>query len=115
MTAAEIRKASLRQLLDTRKQMMSTLWMEEIKTASEADRLAAARLLLQVQHAILEMQNAKLADIRDKLVANEKALGDGIDSLKKSLKTVENIRVAIQAVGQFLQIVGRVVKLLATA
>ena len=115
MTPAEIRKASLRQLLDTRKQMMSTLWMEEMKTASVQDQQNAARLLLQIQHAILEMQNAKLADIRDKLVVNEKALGDGIDSLKKALKTIQNIRVAIQAIGQFVQIVGRVVKLLAMA
>jgi len=68
--------------------------------------------MLQVQHAILELQNKTLSELREKLVANEKALGEGIESLKKSLKTIENIRVAVQAIGQFLQIVGRVVRLL---
>jgi hypothetical protein len=115
MTPAEIRKATLEQLLATREKMMSTRWMLRLKAAPAAEQEAAAKTLVQVHHVILELQNQKLADIRDQLVANEKALADGIDALKKSLKTIEKIGVAVQAVGQFLQIVARVAKLLAMA
>lgn len=115
MTAAEIREATLEQLLETRRIMLSTRWKLKLRKATKKESEEDGMTLLQVQHAILELQNKKLTDIRDKLVANEKALGEGIDSLKKSLKTIENIRVAVAAIGRFLQIVGRVVKLLARA
>jgi|SRR5262245_19287316 len=112
MTATEIRNASIEQLLDTRERMLSTRWKLKLRTASKAEKEENAATMLQVQHAILELQNKTLSELREKLVANEKALGEGIESLKKSLKTIENIRVAVQAIGQFLQIVGRVVRLL---
>ncbi|HEY7690488.1 MAG TPA: hypothetical protein VH835_17435 [Dongiaceae bacterium] len=113
MTAAEIRAATLQQLLLTREKMMSTRWMLKLRTATSEQKQASAMTLLQVQDAILKLQNAKLADLRDKLTANEQALGEGITSLKSSLRTIESIKVAVLAVGQFLQIVGRVVRLLA--
>lgn len=113
MTAAEIRAATLEQLLLTREKMMSTRWMLKLRTATPAQRQDNAMTLLLVQDAILKLQNGKLADLRDKLVANEQALNDGIASLKSSLRTIESIKVAVLAVGQFLQIVGRVVRLLA--
>jgi hypothetical protein len=115
MTPAEIRKATLGELLAAREKMMSTRWMLKLKTATKEEQEEAARTLVQVHHAVLELQNQKLADIRDKLVANEKDLADGIAALKKSLRTIETIGVAVKAIGQFLQIVARVVKLLAMA
>jgi hypothetical protein len=115
MTAAEIRSATIEQLVATRDKMMSARWMLKMRAATAAEREEAATTLMRVHHAILELQNSKLAAIRDKLLENEASLGEGIASLKKSLRTIEKIGVAVQAIGQFLQIVGRVVKLLAMA
>jgi len=112
---ADIRKATVEELRAARKAMMSTEWMENFNTLPESEQKDAARLLFQVHQAIHKMENAKLADIRDKLVANEKALGDGIASLKAALKKIEKIAAAIKAIGQFLAIVARVVKLVAKA
>jgi hypothetical protein len=82
-----------RQLRAVRTAMMSTEWAENFKTLPVPQQQDAHRLLFQVHLAILEMENARLADIRDKLVANEKALGEGIASLKDSLKKIQKIAV----------------------
>ena len=113
MTADEIKQATIDQLLETRLTLLGTRAKLKLRTATNKEKSDYKTTLLQVQHAILELQNKQLAEIRDKLVANEKALGQGIESLKKSLKTIENIKTAVVAIGQFLKIVGKVVKLLA--
>lgn len=115
MTPTEIRKATLEQLRAAREDMMSTRWMLKLKTATQQEKDNHARTLVKVQHTILELENKKLADIRDDLIANEQAISKGIDDLKKSLRTIEKIEKAIKAIGQFLQILGRVAKLVATA
>jgi ribosomal protein L20 len=115
MTPTEIRKATLDQLRSTREDMMSTRWMLKLRAAAQQEKDDHARMLVNVQHAILELENKKLAEIRDQLVANEQAISDGIDALKESLKKIEKIEKTIKAIGQFLQILGRVAKLVATA
>jgi hypothetical protein len=115
LAPGDVRKATLVQLRAARTAMMSTEWAENFKTLPVPQQQDAHRLLFQVHLAILEMENARLADIRDKLVANEKALGEGIASLKDSLKKIQKIAAAIKAISEFLVIVGRVVKLVAKA
>jgi hypothetical protein len=115
MTPTEIRRATLEQLRATREDLLSTRWMSKLKTATQPEKDAHARTLVSVQHALLELENKKLAEIRDALVANEQAISDGIDDLKEALKKIEKIEKAIKAIGQFLQILGKVAKLVATA
>jgi ribosomal protein L20 len=112
---AEIRRATLKQLRATRKDMLSTRWTIRLETATDEEKSEYARMLGNVQLALLELQNKQMADIRDKIAAHEKAISDGIAALEKSLKTVEKISKAVKAVGQFLQVLGRVAKLVATA
>ena len=115
MTPTEIRRATLVQLRAAREDMMSTRWMLKLRTAAQQEKDDHARTLVKVQHAILELENKKLAEIRDALAENEDAISEGIDSLKKSLRKIEKVDKAIKAVGQFLQLVGKVAKLVATA
>lgn len=115
MTPTEIRRATLEQLRATREDMLSTRWMLKLRTATQQEKDDHARTLVNVQHTLLELENQKLAAIRDKLVANEQAISDGIDDLKDSLKKIEKIEKTIKAIGQFLQILGKVAKLVATA
>ena len=115
MTPTEIRRATLEQLRAAREDMMSTRWMLKLRTASQQEKDDHARTLVKVQHTILELENKKLAEIRDDLIANEQAISDGIDDLKDALKKIEKIEKAIKAIGQFLQILGKVAKLVATA
>ena len=113
MTPTEIHTATLEQLRATREEMMSARWLLSLEDESDATRRDSARLLLKVQRAILILENTKLADIRDKLVANERALADGTTELQRRLKDIENIALVLKAVGAFLQIVGQVASLLA--
>ena len=113
MTPTEIHAATLEQLRDTRDEMLSARWMLSLEDETVDTRRESARTLLIVQHAILTLENKKLADIRDKLVANEKALADGTAGLQQSLRDIENIALVLKAIGAFLQIVGQVASLLA--
>lgn len=113
MTPTEIHTATLEQLRATREEMMSARWLLSLEDESEATRRDSARLLLQVQHAILILENAKLADISKKLRDNEQALAKGTANLQKRLKNIEDIALVLKAVGAFLQIVGQVASLLA--
>jgi len=113
MTPAEILTATLEQLRATREEMLSADWTLGLEDETEDTRRQSARILLQVQHAILTLENANFADIRDKLAANEKALADGTAKLQRALKDIEDTAQVLEAIGAFLQIVGQVASLLA--
>ena len=113
MTPAQILTATLEQLRATREEMLSAEWTLGLEDETEDTRRQSARILLQVQHAILTLENAKLADIRTKLVANEEALTEGTAKLQQALADIEDTAEVLEAIGAFLQIVGQVASLLA--
>ncbi|HEX6092503.1 MAG TPA: hypothetical protein VFZ07_04070 [Dongiaceae bacterium] len=115
MTPAELKRATIVQLRAARTAMMSPDWTEKVKVLPLNEQQDAARLLFQTHHAINELANKQLSEIRDKLIGNEKALGEGIDNLKKQLRKIEKIAATIKAISEFLVIVARVVKLVAKA
>lgn len=112
MSPTEIRAATLAQLRAARVEMMSFEWLAQLENEPQATKSAAARTLMRTQHAILQLENQTLADIRDKLIANESELAAGIDNVKRALKTIQNIKLVLEVVGALLKVVAKVVTLI---
>jgi hypothetical protein len=111
MTPEEIRDLTLEQLRETRLAMMSAPWLIELKKNPEK-KTEAADTLLMVNSAILELENAEFASIRDKLEQNEDALTEGAAELKNALQTVGNVGRILEVATKLLGIAARVVTLL---
>jgi hypothetical protein len=104
---------TLEQLDDAFLKMMSPEWKYRLKNATKETQDKAARTLLAVQEARLRLGNETLKGIRDKLIANEKPLKEGVADLKQSLAEIENVKKALDAASAFLSVVGRVIALAA--
>jgi hypothetical protein len=111
MTAEEIHDMTLGQLRAARLKMMSAPWLIELKKNPDK-KSEAADALLRVNSAILELENAEMASIRDDLLANEAELQEGITDLEGALQTVAGIGTALTAATKLLDIVARVVTVL---
>ncbi len=109
MNATEHRNATLKQLRAARKQMMSLRWNLALEDQDKKTKNAAARTLLDIQHAILRLENQQLADIRDALVDNEKHLIEGRRRLAGALENLERVTDVLSAATKFLAVVGRIV------
>ena len=112
MNATEQRNATLKQLRAARTQMLSSRWVLALENEDEETRNAAARVLLDIQHAIRRLENQQLADIRDALVANEDRLAEGRRRLEGALRNLGRVTEVLSAAAQFLGVVGRIVNLL---
>lgn len=112
MNATEQRKATLKQLRVARKEMLSSRWMLALEDEDEETRSAAARMLLDIGHAIRRLENEQLADIRDALVANEEHLTEGRRRLEGALEDLERVTKVLSAAAKLLGVVGRIVNLL---
>lgn len=105
----------LKELRATRRDMISAAWIISLKNQPENVRRNAAFKLSDTQQAILALANAQLAKIRDKLMANEVELRNGRDALAKGeAEPREKVETVLQALGQFLTTVAKVVKFVAT-
>ena len=113
LTPEQIHAATLEQLRDARTEMSSFEWKSSIEDADDATKQKSAQTLLSVQQTILALENQNLADIRDKLVANETALSDGIAKVKDALDDITDIATALKAIGALIEIVGKVASLVA--
>ena len=91
--------------------MMSARWDRALDGASDARLAKAGRTLLGVQRARLRLGNARLADIRDGLNANEDALVKGTRALDRSLKRLGNVKDVLRNAAALLNTVGRIVDL----
>ena len=111
-TPSEIQDLTLAELREMRTVMASTRWLLELEDEPPAVREQAARDKLRLHHAIVRLENAKLRDIRDKLLENEQALVDGQKRLEAARRDLEKIEDILAAVGSFLDVVGRVAKLI---
>ena len=92
---------------------MSARWMLKLERADEPTRNRAAKELFRVNHAILTLENARLADIRDDLLQNEPALLKGTQRLRKALENLNKVKTVLNAVTGLLSVVGKIVAIFA--
>jgi hypothetical protein len=111
MTASEISDQTLAQLRETFLKMTSPEWDLALIGKPEDVVNKAAKNLLLVQRARLRLENAELADIRDKLVENEKGLEEGRVHLNKSLERLDQIEGVLNAITSFVDVVARIIPL----
>ena len=111
-TPAEIEGKTLEELRTMRTLMNGARWLLELEDEDEETRTQAALHQLRVQHAIMELENARLLDIRDKLIDNETALEEGRQRLVSARQNFEDATVVIEALGGFLQVVGHIAALI---
>ncbi len=109
MTPSSLRNKTLRELRQTIRAMMSPEWDVALTGASEEELNKAARTLLAAQRARLRLQNATLAEIRDRLIEHETALRAGIESLDEALEDLEDVKRVLGAAAAVLAAVGRVI------
>jgi len=114
-TPAESRKATLKELRDTRRDMSIAKWLLAVQAQPKAVRRKAAVRRLDVEQAILALGNTQLAEIRDKLIANEQALRRGRDDLEKARKKLTQVTTVLSKIDKLLEAVGKVVKFVVTA
>ena len=113
MTPSEIKKQTISQLQKTFLKMMSPEWDVALEGKPKNVVADAAKKMLAVQRARLRMENAELASILKKLKDNEEALLKGKQALEDSLKDLEDVKNVLQMTAAFLEIVGRVVAMVA--
>ena len=103
---AQIRDALLQNLRSTRRSFSSPDWLSGIRQASPSQKRAAADALMNVQLAILDLENAALGEFREQLLANEAALAVKLDAALADLRRVARV---LNAVAGFLKMVARIV------
>jgi sugar-specific transcriptional regulator TrmB len=113
MTPSEIKKQTVSQLQKTFLKMMSPEWDIALEGKPKNVVADAAKKMLAVQRARLRMENAELASILEKLKQNEEALLRGKQALEDSLKDLEDVKNVLQMTSAFLEIVGRIVAIVA--
>jgi hypothetical protein len=111
MDSTHIYSQTLSQLGETLVKMTSPEWDDLVHSASTEQRQAAARLMIQTQHARLALGNAVLQDIADELKRNEADLTAGIDALEDKLAALSSVAQVLNTLASFLTIVGRIVSL----
>jgi hypothetical protein len=107
---SEIRSATLQQLRAVREDMMSAEWDLSMSAQTAAVKTAAAKKLVNVERAILALENADLAAIRDKLVENEGDLLAGTAALARARQNLAKVQEVLQAVGVLISIAAKVAK-----
>jgi uncharacterized protein YigA (DUF484 family) len=113
MTPSEIKNQTISQLQKTFLKMMSSEWDVALEGQPENVVADAAKKMLAVQRARLRMENAELASILGKLKQNEEALLQRKHALEDSLKDLEDVKNVLQMTSAFLEIVGRIVAIVA--
>ena len=109
MEPSEIREETLKQLQQTVLQMTSPEWDLALEGEPEEQVKRAKKELLRVQAARLSLENAQLAEIRDKLIQNDAALEQGRQRLSWALQNLQQVQSVLEAVSSFLDIASRVV------
>jgi hypothetical protein len=109
-TPNELQDKTLASLREARKQMLSAGFDIRLSTQPEEKKEEANKALLDVERTIRTLENKELEDIRDKLVANEKDLLDGISGLNKARERLESVQSFLEAVGKVLDVVAKIVK-----
>lgn len=112
MSAADLYSTALSALTDVRAQMLSPDWQAALDNEDPEDRLAASRVLLKVEQAILSLSNAALSDIASAMQANEADLTQATKNLENALADVTKITNVINTVTSVLNAVAKIVPLI---
>jgi hypothetical protein len=83
-TPGEVKRRTLTELRAMRNEMMSAKWKIALERQSIEVRQAAAQKMVEIEQAILMLQNAKLAAIRDDLIARQAELEAGASAFEKA-------------------------------
>jgi hypothetical protein len=92
--------------------MLSPEWQAALDGESTDVRLQASLSLIKVQQAITALSNAVLADIAEKMTAQEGALTSATAGLTKALKKIGDVQKVMDAVTSILNIVATILPLL---
>jgi hypothetical protein len=111
---SELKDMTLKELRAARKAMLSGPWKVFIQKQPLEVRRDAAHKAVDIEQAILELENADLAAIRDKLVENENDLLAGVKALAKARQNLAKVQVVLEALGTLLAIAAKVAKFVAT-
>ncbi|MEL7486908.1 MAG: hypothetical protein AAGJ87_06810 [Pseudomonadota bacterium] len=105
-------RETLQTLRATRRAMLSFDYLDTLENEPPARRREAALKMLSVNSAIRKLENEELADIRDKLVAEEKALKAATKDMKAAVRKLKKVKQLLDATSKFLDVVGRIVTLI---
>lgn len=109
-TPGELRSQTLRELRAARKNMASAVFQMALRKEPPKVQRDAALKQLATQQAILALENAELAEIRDDLVANEAELLKGIAALGKAREKLTKVAKVLDALGAALATVTKIAK-----
>lgn len=112
MGAYDIRLATLRDLRATRTAMLSATWVFKIEKSDAAAQKEAAAALFRVQLTIRKLEDAQLADIRDRLLENERDLEKRRAELATALQNLAKVKNLLTKVGAVLTVIGKVVDII---
>jgi hypothetical protein len=108
MTPGEIRDSTLKELRATRHSMHQLEWDMALDAEPVNVQKEAAIARLNVGKAIIALQNAQLAEIRDGLIENEAALSAGIASLAKKRDNLKKVKETLDVVDKVLSVLRQV-------
>jgi hypothetical protein len=108
----QIRDATLKDLRAARVAMNSADWLLGLQGLSAEERKHAALCKIDTHHMIVELENAKLADIAAKLKANEAAITTSTKNMREKLAELKKVKQIIDSIAGVLQVLGRVLPLL---
>ena len=111
---SKIKKDTLQTLRGTRRDMSRAKFLNALKRQPKSVRTKAAHARLDVEQALLELGNAKIAKIGDKLSANETDLRDGLKDLKKARANLTKVKDVLGKVNSVLKVISKVLKFVAT-
>jgi hypothetical protein len=109
MAPYELKGLTVKQLGEIRNGMVEPEYLWKIMTSTQEEQKESAMIMHHVQLTHLRMRNAELSDIRDKLIANEADLTQGIQKVKEVMTDLQKTDQILSNIAGFLQIVGRII------
>jgi hypothetical protein len=109
MAPYELKGLTVKQLGEIRNSMAEPEYLWKIMNSSPEEQKESAIMMHHVQLTHLRMRTAELADIRDKLIANEADLTMGIQKVREVMTDLQKTDQILSNVSGFLQIVERII------
>lgn len=109
--ANDTRVDALEALEESRAKLHAWRFLNALKTATQAERDAAAQAMLDVAVARQALSAAILADIVAELEQEKAALKTAISDLERAVKKLDQVKGVIDAIGALVGVVGRIVSL----
>lgn len=109
--ANDTRVKALAALEEARSKLHSWRFLNALKTATQAERDAAAQAMLEVAVARQTLSAAILADIVAELEQEKAALKTAISDMERAVKKLDQVKAVIDAIGAVVGVIGRIVSL----